>query len=195
MFKFLKKIKRNDGFTLTEVMIGMSILTIAIVSSTNLVMGLMKANSNNVKTLQAYYLAQEGIELVRNVRDTNWLHNSNWLDGLKDDEFFIGRKDMGPVSSTFDGKRDALIEIYGPWDIQGDGEIVFFINNSSEDEVEGTDFTRTMTIAEAALCDEEVFSTNCDYKLVTAEITWKDGANDREFTLDTILTNWKNGVF
>ena len=190
MFKFLKKIKRSDGFTLTEVMIGMSILTIAIVSSTNLVIGLMQANSNNVKTLQAYYLAQEGIELVRNVRDTNWLHNSNWLDGLEDDEFFIGRKDMGPVSPTFDGKRDALIDAYGPWDIQGDGEIVSFI-----DEVDGTDFTRTMIIEDAPACDEEFVATDCDYKLVTAEITWKDGSKDRDFTLDTILTNWKNGVF
>lgn len=72
-------IKNQGGFTLTEVMIGIMILTVAIVSATNLLVGLIQSNKNNLTTLQAYYLAQEGIEAVRNIRDTNWLHNLDWL--------------------------------------------------------------------------------------------------------------------
>lgn len=67
------------GFTLTEVMIGMMILTVAIVSASNLLTGIISSNQNNLTTLQAYYLSQEGLEIVRNIRDTNWLHNRDWL--------------------------------------------------------------------------------------------------------------------
>ena len=184
MFKFLKKIKRSDGFTLTEVMIGMSILTVAIVSSTNLVMGLMQANSNNVKTLQAYYLAQEGIELVRNVRDTNWLHNGGWLERLESGDFTISRK-IG-ISGIIDGYISlSQFESYIPWEIDASDFI----------ELDGIEFIRTMTIKNSPTECEGVSAAECNYKLVTAEITWKDGSKDREFTLDTILTNWKNGVF
>lgn len=80
MFKKMRKSLRDvKGFTLTEVMIGMMILTIAIVSATNLLIGLISSNRNNLTTLQAYYLSQEGLEAVRNIRDTNWLHNRSWL--------------------------------------------------------------------------------------------------------------------
>ena len=75
-----KVFKNQKGFTLTEVMIGMMILTVAIVSATQLLIGIMNSNKAIIHNLQAYYLAQEGIEAVRNIRDTNWLHNKKWLD-------------------------------------------------------------------------------------------------------------------
>lgn len=74
----------SGGFTLTEVMIAMMILTTAIVSVTSLLVGLISSNRNNLTTLQAYYLAQEGLEAVRNIRDTNWLHNRDWLGGASE---------------------------------------------------------------------------------------------------------------
>lgn len=80
MLKQIKKISKDvKAFTLTEVMIGMMILTVAIVSASNLLSGIIDSNRNNLTTLQAYYLSQEGLEMVRNIRDTNWLHNMDWL--------------------------------------------------------------------------------------------------------------------
>ena len=73
--KMWNKFRKTSGFSLTEVMIGIMILTVAIVSASNLLVSLVKTNRLNVQTLQAYYLAQEGLEAVRNIRDTNWLHN------------------------------------------------------------------------------------------------------------------------
>lgn len=89
MLNKIKKISRDvKAFTLTEVMIGMMILTVAIVSASNLLMGIIDSNRNNLTTLQAYYLSQEGLEMVRNIRDTNWLHNKDWLG--KDSEALWG---------------------------------------------------------------------------------------------------------
>ena len=80
MFKEIKKIAGEvKGFTLTEVMIAMMILTVAIVSASNLLMGIISSNRHNLTSLQAYYFAQEGLEAVHNIRDTNWLHNRGWL--------------------------------------------------------------------------------------------------------------------
>lgn len=85
MLKQIKKISKDvKAFTLTEVMIGMMILTVAIVSASNLLTGIIDSNKNNLTTLQAYYLSQEGLEIVRNIRDTNWLHNKDWLGNDKD---------------------------------------------------------------------------------------------------------------
>lgn len=76
-----EKFKSTKGFSLTEVMIGIMILTIAIVSASNLLVSLVRTNRLNVQTLQAYYLAQEGVEAIRNIRDTNWLHNFDFKGG------------------------------------------------------------------------------------------------------------------
>lgn len=79
----MNKLKSQKGFSLPEVMIGIFVLTVAVVAATNLLISLLTANQANVKSLQAYYLAQEGLEAVRNIRDTNWLHNQNWLQGVE----------------------------------------------------------------------------------------------------------------
>lgn len=93
MLKQIKKISKDvKAFTLTEVMIGMMILTVAIVSASNLLTGIIDSNRNNLTTLQAYYLSQEGLEMVRNIRDTNWLHNKDWLGTDKDSVQIWGGK-------------------------------------------------------------------------------------------------------
>jgi type II secretory pathway pseudopilin PulG len=81
------KIRNTGGFTLVETLIGLMILTIAVVAATSLSIGLLRSNKFIVENLQAHYLAQEGLEAVRNIRDTNWMHNLNWKDGKVD---FLG---------------------------------------------------------------------------------------------------------
>jgi prepilin-type N-terminal cleavage/methylation domain-containing protein len=86
--KIVRKICRRDGFSLPEVMIAIFVLTVAIVAATNLLVSLMTTNQTNLKSLQAYYFAQEGLEGVRNIRDTNWLHNQEWLAGADEGRFW-----------------------------------------------------------------------------------------------------------
>lgn len=98
MLKQIKKISKDvKAFTLTEVMIGMMILTVAIVSASNLLTGIIDSNRNNLTTLQAYYLSQEGLEIVRNIRDTNWLHNKDWL-GKGSEQVWGGQLKFGDFS-------------------------------------------------------------------------------------------------
>lgn len=200
----MKKVFKNKkGFTLTEVMIGMTILTIAIVSATSLLVGLIGSNQNNMKTLQANYLAIEGIEAVRNIRDTNWLHNRDWLGSgstaLWTEDFKVPN---GPGSENLYSvnlERNAFLQ--APME-------------NLTDKIEGLNSARTWTIggveqSAVKLADGEdsgfdrVISfehydcgeADCsDYALVTAKVSWVDGAKNREVSISEVLTNWKGGA-
>ncbi|MBZ9569598.1 prepilin-type N-terminal cleavage/methylation domain-containing protein [Patescibacteria group bacterium] len=75
--------KRNGaGFTLLETIIAIFIITIGIVGVSSLVSQTIGSVTISSQRLIAAYLAQEGIEIVRNIRDTNWLEDVAWDEGL-----------------------------------------------------------------------------------------------------------------
>lgn len=79
--------QKNKGFTILEVMGAIFILTIGIGGAFLLVQQSLSAASINKNRLIAAYLAQEGIEIVRNIRDSNWLAKRSvpslfWDNGL-----------------------------------------------------------------------------------------------------------------
>ena len=71
------------GFTLIEVMAAVAVLSIGLVGGLTVI----TKNLSNMRTgedrIIAANLAAEGIELVRNVRDTNWLTTgNNWNQNI-----------------------------------------------------------------------------------------------------------------
>ncbi len=82
--KFMEK-----GFTIIEMVISIFILTIAIVGVFTAFMMITILTADAANQLTGTYLAQEGMEIVRNIRDTNWLKLNagtttgvTWVDGL-----------------------------------------------------------------------------------------------------------------
>lgn len=63
----------KKAFTLPEVIVGISILVLVIMAATSLLVSIIRTNNENVNTIVAYHLAQEGLEGMRNIRDSNWL--------------------------------------------------------------------------------------------------------------------------
>lgn len=207
-----KKLSKNTGgFTLTEVMIGIMILTVAIVSATNLLVGLISTNQNNVTSLQAYYLAQEGLEAVRNIRDTNWLHNQDWL-GKESDALWGGHFEVGQEYSVnlegaafnrgiTDGLTGdiSLLNSAKPWSIS-DGSTGLIYKYSNEPDVyltsaagtgENSGFKRIIAIKPYEDSSGSVLE---GYVLVESKVAWQLGSKSRELTLASILTNWKGGA-
>ncbi len=74
--------KKNTGFTLVELMTVVLVVSIGIVGVVNLISQILLYTRLNQSKLIASYLAQEGIEIVRNIRDTNWLEQTSWDDGI-----------------------------------------------------------------------------------------------------------------
>jgi prepilin-type N-terminal cleavage/methylation domain-containing protein len=76
-----KKISKS-GFTLMEVTITLTLITIGIVGVLGLFYFILGLTTLFQNQLIAVYLAQEGIEIIRNIRDTNWLQEVPWDEGL-----------------------------------------------------------------------------------------------------------------
>lgn len=69
----MNKFSAKKGFTLPEVIVAMTVLSLVIFTATNLVVQIIRSNTQNIDTMVAYGLAQEGLEGMRNIRDSNWL--------------------------------------------------------------------------------------------------------------------------
>lgn len=66
--------KNKKGFGLVELVMAMLILSIALVGLLNLMAYLVRASKVNKDMIIALNLAREGVEVIRNVRDGNWLN-------------------------------------------------------------------------------------------------------------------------
>ncbi len=84
------------GFTLLEVIVSMFIVTLGVGSVFALVAQTVDSTRNVSSKLTAIYLAQEGMEIVRNIRDTNWLEQRTNPEVLWDEGIVSG--DWQPVS-------------------------------------------------------------------------------------------------
>ena len=78
----------QKGFTLIEVLVAIFIITVGAGGTIALIQKTLSFTSNAALQLEASYLAQEGMEIVRNIRDTNLIQiykgveGSSWTDGL-----------------------------------------------------------------------------------------------------------------
>jgi len=74
--------KKQAGFTLIELIVSVFILSVAIVGVFSAFSVITILTSGAADRLTAIYLAQEGMEIARNIRDTNWDSGTDWLTGL-----------------------------------------------------------------------------------------------------------------
>lgn len=70
------------GFTLVETLVAISIFTIALLGMLNITGGSISDTNYAKDKIVANYLASEGIEYMRNLRDTYNLYEANGWDGF-----------------------------------------------------------------------------------------------------------------
>jgi len=79
-----RKLKiRKKGFFLIEGVIAAFIVTVGLVAVINLIVSGISHTTDSRDHIIASQLAQEGVELVRNIRDNNWANNNNSFDPSK----------------------------------------------------------------------------------------------------------------
>lgn len=76
-----------SAFTLAETILAIAIIALVITTAYGLSQSSLKIGRNSINQFIAYHLAEEGLEIVRNARDSNWLQNKQWRNGLQDGEF------------------------------------------------------------------------------------------------------------
>jgi len=88
-----KKNKIKDAFSLIEALVAISILMIGILSAFILVIRTL-ANTPHIQSrLIAANLAQEGVELVRQIRDNNFALSANFRENLLEGTYQIDSVD------------------------------------------------------------------------------------------------------
>ncbi len=68
-----KRLLRQNGSALLQVIAAMFILSSGLTGALSLIIGAMRANDTQMHRLIATNLAQEGLEMMHNMRDTNWM--------------------------------------------------------------------------------------------------------------------------
>ena len=96
------KLKANDGFTLVESLVAIAVFTVGISAAIFVIQQSFTVGSRVKNKIIAAYLAQEGIEVIRNIRDRNWMQgkvydvgdvaancfneSSCWTNGINDSD-------------------------------------------------------------------------------------------------------------
>ncbi len=175
------------GFTLLETMIAVTLLSVAIVAPMTLTAQSLGSAYYARDQITAFYLAQESLEAVRNVRDNNILQNSqgtsvNLLTGIPSvsgQPFRIDARDNTMSLCSSDPGGTCL-------PLQTDGTLYGYSLGTN------TQFTRTVTacfVQSTGACN----GTASDEVKVTASVSWSSaGLQRRTVNVSENLYRWVN---
>lgn len=183
----------QQGFTLIETFIAISILLLAITGPLTLVSNSISDASYAANQITAFYLAQEGLELVINRWEENKYNNQDLLLGL---ENCASDVNSNGCQIFLDENLNIQAEPCGPTcaplNLNKNFNSNFGFNYDPSQEA--TKFIRTVKIDPASsqsITDPEVDSGSVDIdSLVTVNVTWNDKGQKRSFNLSTLLNYW-----
>lgn len=163
---------KKNSFTLLEAIFAISILTLTISGSFALISRLLSFSPQIQSKLIASYLAQEGIEIIRNIRDTNWVQDQNWLNNIQQTSSYYldyhSQKfpDDPPCTSNY-----------------------LFLDNTNfyncRNQGSQTKFQRKITISQPPECS----SGNCIS--VEVEVSWQEKGQTQSVKVIEYLYNWR----
>lgn len=160
--------KKEKGFSLMEVIVAVAIITTALIAVISLVNFSVSGIRGGGSTIIAVSLAQEGLEIVRNIRDNNWLiykrAPDNWRDDLGDNDWRVQYDQLG-----------LLFFSNIPLKIDSNG---FYQYNNGDDTL----FYRTITI-------EHIPGDDTQIKVIS-EVTWQEKKRSRSLRAEERLYNW-----
>jgi len=102
---------RKNGFTMIEMIAALFVMSVGIMGIFSLVSQTISYISITSSRLTAIYLSQEGMEIIRNIRDSNFLkinkgEEGNWDDGLSNGEYYnFDYRSETIDDTTCDGKN------------------------------------------------------------------------------------------
>ncbi len=171
--------RRQKGFSIVEVIAAFTIITIGLVGVLALVSQNIQAQVVNRNMLIASQLAQEGLELVRNKRDTNWLISGNdWKIGAGVGMQSDIVQDLTYVidySGNIDDSVNLVTDSGANLKINASG---FYEHTSGI----STTYYRLISIAE---------DTENNWIEVNSRVQWKERGGIKDYVASTVLYNWR----
>lgn len=173
MFRIFKKNKKS-AFSLVEIIVVLFIISLGLVGVLSLIVQNIQSQNLNKNNLVAYQLAQEGIELIRRVRDTNWKNGQEWDHELNAASYYIDYLDTKPH------RIDNSSEIPNKSKLYQDLEGYYYHDNAAPSSL-FSGFRRLISIVN--LDDDSIY--------VRARITWAEKNKNFSYDLETILYDWQ----
>lgn len=166
-----KNLKFKAGFSLMEILVVLFIVSTAMLGIVSLIIQNIQVQSINKNNLIASSLAQEGIELIRNVRDVNWKNGYDFDTNLSDGFYRIDYRGGIPVYDS------SAAKIY-----LKDG---FYVHNSgSESGLTPTVFSRQISVV-------KLTSEIGQPLKIKSIISWIDHKRPYRYELQTLLYDWR----
>ncbi|MFH1232730.1 MAG: prepilin-type N-terminal cleavage/methylation domain-containing protein [Patescibacteria group bacterium] len=170
-------VNTQNGFSLIELIVCLFIINLGMIGVLSLVLQNIKVESTNKNALIASQLAQEGLELVRNQRDNNWLGTGGWKDNIVNFSTYIidYSYKSGNVITGVSEIDDEKTKLY----INKDG---YYIHESTSNSP--TIFSRLIS-ASYNDNDEE------KYLDIKSKVYWKERGRDYNYEAEVYLYDWK----
>lgn len=173
----------KNSFTILEVILAITVLTIAVSGSFILIIQTIGSISVIQSRLIASYLVQEGLEISRNIRDSNWLKNQDWDQNLEAGDWegdYLTLTSCPPPCQYDNGLRFLGI----------DGNGFYSYNYASGNEAI---FKRKITFSDKEDLDKDLEKDpeeKPDRLKVSVEVFWREKGQIRSLVAQEYLYNW-----
>jgi len=155
------------GFSILEMVAVIAIIGLTLVGLVSLALQSIQVQRLNKYNLTAAMLAQEGIELVRNQRDSAWKDGSGWGAVMADGNYIVDY--TGTMTGGISGIDDSRVVL----NINGNG---LYEHGSGA----LSSFSRLVTIS----------NTTAVSSTVTSRVRYRSGSNYFNYIAETILYDW-----
>ncbi len=185
---FSNRSQFHKGFTLIETLFAILIFSSALIALMTIAGRGISATANAEQTTTASYLAQEGIEVVRNMRDSNYNNNLPWDNGFLG--LGLGCTQAAPCMIQYGtGTVPKLAACSGgACPVVYQSQITGFYEDQGSQSIP-SQYTRTIYVKPAPLPLNSTISGVNEYE-VTSTVAWTFKTIPHIVTLNTILKDW-----
>lgn len=174
---------KTKGFTLLETLVALSILIIAITVTFTAAQNGLAAAIEARDQVVAFNLAQEGVEMVRNLRDENGLQGIPWLTGLSvqvSDPCYFGKSCI----------VDATTKTFSACASPGNCSNLLQDKNTSSSQygMFGYNSSWSPTVFNREITLNQVSSNEVR---ITVVMTWINRSVQRQFKIHESIFNWQ----
>jgi prepilin-type N-terminal cleavage/methylation domain-containing protein len=197
----------SKAFSLVEIIIAVFVIGVGLAAAALFIASSFRISLSVKNLLIASHLAQEGIELARNIRDGNWLDPSaqGWSEGLQVSNCMPGNNSQCPFYGNLDFLMDSVANTELPGHIGVDFNLLASceLQASENDRLyldtdsrylhyreRFTGLTQTKFYRYLGF-NYEVDSTGNYYLHIYSCVKWKEGDKWRKILIQEKLYNWK----